>query len=39
LNGKENGMRKWTKSPLNPSPLTLFPESTLFSFFALKIEE
>ncbi|EYE88071.1 hypothetical protein Q428_10020 [Fervidicella metallireducens AeB] len=24
---------------LNPSPLTLFPTSTLFSFFAPKIEE
>jgi hypothetical protein len=28
---------KWTKSPLNPSPLTLFSKSTLFSFFAPKI--
>jgi len=39
LNRKENGEEKLIKTLLNPSPLTLNPKSTLFSFFALKIEE
>jgi len=39
LNGKENGMKNGQNPPLNPSPLTLNPKSTLFSFFALKIEK
>ena len=36
---KRKWNEKWVKSLLNPSPLTLNPKSTLFSFFALKIEE
>jgi hypothetical protein len=31
----KNGQEKWKKFSLNSSPLTLNPESTLFSFFAL----
>jgi len=36
---KRKWNEKWVKSLLNPSPLTLNTKSTLFSFFALKIEE
>jgi len=39
LNGKENGEEKWIKTLLKPSPLTLNPNRTLFSFFEVKIKK